>query len=68
MSIVKVIEVIATSEKSFDDAARNAVLEAAKSVKNIKSVNIHNMNARVNDNTIVSYAVNAKVSFEVTNQ
>lgn len=65
MSIVKVIEVIATSEKSFDDAARNAVLEASKSVKNIKSVNIHNMNARVNGENIVSYGVNAKVSFEV---
>ena len=68
MSIVKVIEVIATSEKSFDDAARNAVEEASKSVKNIKSVNIQNMNARVKDNSIVSYAVNAKVSFEVNNQ
>ncbi len=67
MSIIKVIEVIATSEKSFDDATRNAVVEASKSVKNIKSVNIHNMNARVNDNNIVSFGVNAKVSFEVEN-
>jgi flavin-binding protein dodecin len=65
MSIVKVIEVIASSEKSFDDAAANAVNEAAKSVKNIKSVNIKNLNANVSDNKIVSYGVNAKVSFTV---
>lgn len=65
MSIVKVIEVIATSEKSFDDAAQNAVNEASKSVKNIKSVYIKEMNANVTDNKIVSYGVNAKISFTV---
>lgn len=65
MSIVKVIEVIATSEKSFDDAAQNAVNEASKSVKNIKSVYVKEMNANVTDNKIVSYGVNAKISFTV---
>lgn len=65
MAIVKVIEVIAASEKSFDDATQNALNEAAKSVKNIKSIYIKEMNANVTDNKIVSYGVNAKVSFEV---
>ena len=65
MSIVKVIEVIASSEKSFDDATRNAVKEASKSVKNIKSVYIKEMDANVTDNEIVSYGVNAKISFTV---
>ncbi len=67
MSIVKVIEVIAASDKSFDDAANNALKEASRSVKNIKSIYIKHMNANVEDNKIVSYGVNAKVSFEVTN-
>ena len=67
MSIVKIIEVIASSEKSFDDATRNAVKEASKSVKNIKSVYIKEMDANVTDNEIVSYGVNAKVSFTVDN-
>jgi dodecin len=61
--MVKVIEVIAASEKSFDDAARVAVAEASKTIKNIHSVNIKNMNANVENNQIVSYAVNAKISF-----
>jgi len=65
MSIVKVIEVIATSEKSFDDAARNALKEASKSVKNIQSIYIKEMNAKVKNNEIESYGVNAKVSFVV---
>ncbi|SDG68221.1 dodecin family protein [Psychroflexus sediminis] len=65
MSIVKVIEVLASSDKSFDDAAQNAVTEASKTIKNIKSVYIKEMNANVTNNQIVSYAVNAKVSFEI---
>ncbi len=65
MSIVKVIEVIATSNKSFDDATQNALNEAAKSVKNIKSIYIKEMNADVSNNKIVTYGVNAKVSFTV---
>jgi len=65
MSIVKVIEVIAGSDKSFDDAVNNALKEASKSVKNIRSINVENMNANVENNQIVSYGVNAKISFEI---
>lgn len=65
MSIVKVIEVIASSEKSFDDAVQNALNEAAKSVKGISSVYVKEMKANVTDNKIVSYGVNAKISFTI---
>lgn len=65
MSIVKVIEVIASSDKSFDDAVVNALNEAAKSVKGISSVYVKEMKANVTDNKIVSYGVNAKISFNV---
>ncbi|MDF1571219.1 MAG: dodecin family protein [Bacteroidales bacterium] len=63
--MVKVIEVIASSENGFSEATENAVKEAAKTVKNIRSVYIKNMNANVENNEIVSYAVNAKISFEI---
>ena len=63
--MVKVIEVIATSDKGFTEATQNAVAEASKTVKNIKSVYVENMNANVENNKIVSYAVNAKISFEI---
>lgn len=65
MAIVKVIEVISGSEKSFEDATQKALEEAAKSVKNIRSIYIKEMNANVENNKIVSYGVNAKISFEV---
>lgn len=63
--MVKVIEVIAASEKGFKEATQVALKEASKSVKNIKSIYIKEMNANVENNEIVSYAVNAKVSFEI---
>ncbi len=63
--LVKVIEVIAASDKGFTEATQLAVTEASKTVKNIKSVYVKEMNANVENNQIVSYAVNAKVSFEI---
>lgn len=65
MSVVKVIEVIAASDKSFDDAVQQALNEASKSVKNIQSVYVKEMKAEVKDNKISSYGINAKISFVV---
>ena len=64
-TVVKVIEVIAQSEKSFDDAAQTAVREVAKTVQNIKSIWIDNLSGTVDGNRITEYRVNAKVSFLV---
>lgn len=64
-SVVKVIELIAQSDKSWDDAAQSAVKEAAKSVKQIKSVWIDNFSCEVEGDRIARYRVNAKVSFLV---
>jgi dodecin len=63
--LVKVIEVIAASDKGFSDAARVAVAEASKTVKNIKSVYIKEQKAKVENNQIVSYGIIAKISFEI---
>lgn len=65
MAIVKVIEVIGTSEKGFTEATQNAVEEAAKTVKNIQSIYVKEMNANVENQKITTFAVNAKVSFKV---
>lgn len=67
MSIVKVIEVIASSPDSFDAAAQNAVTEASKSIRNIHSVYIKEMKAHVSDGKITSYGVNAQISFSIEN-
>lgn len=63
--IVKVIEVIGSSDKSFDDATENVLKQTTDSVKNVTSIYIKEMKAHVENGKIVSYGVNAKVSFEV---
>ena len=63
--INKVIEVLANSEKGWEDAAQNAVNEASKTVKHIRSIYIENMSARVVDNKVTEYRINAKITFEV---
>jgi len=63
--VVKVIEVLAQSKKSWEDAADIAIKEAAKSVNDIKSINIVNTSARVEKNKIVKYRITAQISFVV---
>ncbi len=65
MAIIKVIEVLAESDKSWEDAAQKALREASKTVKNIKSIYIQEFLANVENNNIVTYRVNAKISFVV---
>ena len=65
MSMLKVIEVLAESDSSFDDAAQKAVTQAAESVRNIKSVYIKEMSGEVENGRISRYRVNAKISFAV---
>lgn len=68
MSMLKVIEVLAESDQSFESAAQTAVTVASKSVRNIKSIYIKDMNALVEDDRIVRYRVNAKISFLLEDQ
>ena len=68
MAIVKVIEVIASSEQSFDDAVKQAVKETSKTIRNIDSVWVKDMKVHVQDGEIKSYGVICKVSFRVTNE
>lgn len=65
MAIVKVIEVIAASEKGIDDAIRQAVEEASKSVRNIDSVYVQDIKAHVKDGKVTTYGCNCKISFRV---
>lgn len=62
-AMVKVIEVLAQSEKSWDDAAKVALEEASKTLRNIQSIYVKDMQAVVEDNRIVKYRLNAKISF-----
>ncbi len=67
MAVLKVIEIMASSEKSWEDAAASAVKIAGKTVKEIRSIYIKDMSAVVSKNKITEYRVTSKISFEVLN-
>lgn len=65
MSVLKVIEVLADSPKSWEDAVQNAVKEASKTLKNIRSVYVKEQSCAVDGNNITRFRVNVKISFEL---
>lgn len=62
-NVLKVIEVLSESPKSWEDAAALAVAKAAETMHGIKSIYIKNFEARVENNQIVSYRINANITF-----
>ena len=65
MAVVKIVEILAESTESWEDAAQVAVTEASKTIYNIQNVYIKDMKAFVEGNKIVRYRVNAKIAFVV---
>ena len=65
MAVMKVIEVMANSDKSWEDATRQAVKHASKSVKHIKSVFVQSQSAVVKGDDVQEFRVNEKITFEV---
>ncbi|PWK20919.1 dodecin family protein [Xanthomarina spongicola] len=65
MAVLKVIEVLSNSDKSWEDATKKAVKEASKTVKNIKSVYVQDQSAIVNGDSVTEFRVNLKLTFEV---
>ncbi len=65
MSVLKVIEILASSNTSWEDALRNAVKTASKTVKGIKSVYVQDQSAVVKENDVIEFRVNVKITFEI---
>jgi len=63
--VVKVIELMSESPKSWEDAASNAVREASRTLRNIRSVYVKDMTASVEDGRVTSYRLNSKVTLEL---
>jgi flavin-binding protein dodecin len=63
--VVKVIEVLSQSPKGWEDAAQSAVIEASKTLRNIRSIYVKEMTAEVEKGKISNYRVNAKVTFDL---
>lgn len=65
MAVLKVIEVLANSNESWEDATKNAVKQAGKSIKNIRSVYLQEQSAIVDGDDVTEFRVNVKITFEV---
>ncbi|WP_318344015.1 dodecin family protein [Flagellimonas baculiformis] len=65
MAVLKVIEVLANSNVSWEEATKSALAQASKSVKNIRSIYVNEQSATVKDGKIDDYRVNVKITFEV---
>jgi len=65
MAVMKVIEVLANSDKSWEDAANKGVKKASESIKGVKSAFVQSQSCVVKDGEISEYRVNLKITFEV---
>ena len=64
MSVVKVIELIGTSPNSWEEACKNALSVAAKSIRGIVGIDVVHFTTKVEDNKIVAFRANVKVAFK----
>ena len=65
MAVMKTVEIMSESEKSFEDAIERAVKRTSKTVKNIRSAYVNEMTTSIKDNKIDKFRVNVKITFEV---
>ena len=63
--VAKIIELVASSPNGWEDAVRNAVKEAGRTVRGIRGVDVQDWTARVEGDRIVEYKANVKVAFAV---
>ena len=65
MAILKVIEILSSSKKSWEDATQTDVKKASKSVNTIRSAYVQSQSVTVDGNSVAEYRVNVKITFEV---
>ena len=63
MSVVNVVEMVGVSRDGFQEAVREAVLEARNTIEGISGVEVVNLTADVRGDDIVEYKANVKVAF-----
>ena len=63
-SVYKVIELVGTSEKSWEEAAKNAVETASKSLKNLRIAEVNELDMKIEDGKVVAYRARVTISFK----
>jgi flavin-binding protein dodecin len=65
MVVYKIIDIVGISDTNFADAANNAVIEAAKTVRGIKRAEIVKLDMKVESDEVAKYRAEVKISFEI---
>jgi dodecin len=65
MAVLKVIEILSNSTKSWEDATVKGVAKAAESLRGVKSAHVKNQSVVVENGKVVEFRVNLSVSFEI---
>jgi len=65
MVVIKIVEVIGSSPKSWEEATKNALEETADTIRNIKSIDVKHFTAKVEKNKIVEYRAVVRIAFAV---
>ena len=65
MVIYKIIDIVGTSEKSFADAAKNAVIEAGKTVRKIRRADVTKLDVKVENDKPTLFRAEMKISFKI---
>jgi hypothetical protein len=63
-SVYKVIELVGTSEKSWEEAAKNAVEMASKSLKNLRIAEVKDLDMKIEDGKVAAYRAKVSISFK----
>jgi flavin-binding protein dodecin len=64
-SIYKVIEVIGTSEKSWEEAAKSAIEKASQSIKDLRIAEVVSQDLKIEDDKVVAYRTKVSLSFKI---
>ncbi len=65
MPVGKVVELVGTSERGFEDAINEAVRRSAKTLRNVRGIDVVGQKALVKNGKVVEYRVNLKLSFGI---
>lgn len=65
MTVYKIIDIVGTSKKGFSDAAKNAVEEAGKTVREIRRAEVSKFDIKVEDDKIIEYRAEVRISFRI---
>lgn len=63
-SLYKIIQLVGTSEIGWEDAVKNAVARASKTLRDIRNVTVDELDARVEDGKVVAYRARIRLSFK----